>query len=377
MASSSSCLNFYLLLIFSLCSCTIASKVHSKKGNYSALFSFGDSLADTGNLLLSGHSPFIGIAHPPFGETFFHKPTGRCSDGRLVVDFVAEAFGLPLLPPYLSKLKGPADFRKGVNFAVAGATALNSSYFTKKNIGFLWTNSSLNVQLGWFYHLLPSLCRTDAACKSYFKKSVFLVGEIGGNDYNYAFIQGKSIEQVKSYVPDVINAIMNAASVLIRIGAKTLVVPGNLPVGCSASILTGFLTTDKNEYDPRNGCLIRFNEFAQYHNSKLHKAIQAMRERFPHINIIYADYYNAAIRFVQTPEMFGFRKETVLRACCGGGGPYNFNITDRCGHPGAHACANPARYVNWDGIHLTEAAYEFIAKAMLNGEFMHPPIKLA
>lgn len=53
----------------------------------------------------------------------------------------------------------------------------------------------------------------DADCKEYFSKSLFLVGEIGGNDYNYAFFKGKSLDDAKSYVPTVATAIIDATEV--------------------------------------------------------------------------------------------------------------------------------------------------------------------
>ena len=69
----------------------------------------------------------------------------------------AQAFGLPLLQPYLQS-RGK-DLRRGVNFAVGGATAMDPPFF--QEIGAsdkLWTNLSLSVQLGWFEQLKPSLC---------------------------------------------------------------------------------------------------------------------------------------------------------------------------------------------------------------------------
>lgn len=53
---------------------------------YNAIFSFGDSLSDTGNVVIAGL---------PYGMTFFGRATGRCSNGRLVIDFI----GTSLPPP--------------------------------------------------------------------------------------------------------------------------------------------------------------------------------------------------------------------------------------------------------------------------------------
>lgn len=55
---------------------------------FEAIFNFGDSLSDTGNFLASGAILFPVIGKLPYGETFFQHATGRCSDGRLVIDFI-------------------------------------------------------------------------------------------------------------------------------------------------------------------------------------------------------------------------------------------------------------------------------------------------
>ncbi|KAL8211104.1 hypothetical protein R6Q57_005541 [Mikania cordata] len=62
----------------------------------------------------------------------------------------------------------------------------------------------------------------------------------------------------------------------------------------------------------------------------------------------------------------------ALRACCGGGGPYNFNYTARCGQIGSKACKDPWTYANWDGVHLTETAYRHISTGLLKGTFTSP-----
>lgn len=67
----------------------------------------------------------------------------------------------------------------------------------------------------------------------------------------------------------------------------------------------------------------------------------------------------------------------ALRACCGGGGPYNANETRKCGQPGSTVCEDPSTYVNWDGSHYTEAAYHSIAASLLYGPYSQPPITSA
>lgn len=92
---------------------------------------------------------------------------------------------------------------------------------------------------------------------------------------------------------------------LIEEGAMELVVPGNLPIGCSAVFLTLYQSPNKSDYDPTNGCLKAFNGFSKYHNSQLKIALANLRRRYPHAKIIYADYYGAAHQFFHSPLHHG------------------------------------------------------------------------
>ncbi|RWR96359.1 GDSL esterase/lipase-like protein isoform X1 [Cinnamomum micranthum f. kanehirae] len=366
---------FLIAFISSLCSFYILQTV-SGSGPYRSIFSFGDSLADTGNSLFTGpfRNPFV--VRLPYGQTFFGHPTGRFSDGRLIVDFIAEAYGLPKLPPYLASLHNHRlDFRRGVNFAVAGATALIPAFFQERGLNTVrWSNNSLSVQMGWFEQFKSSLCQTPQECADYFAKSLFLVGEIGGNDYNYAFLQGLSIAHVRTFVPKVVHAVAEATRRLIKQGAVDLVVPGNLPIGCSPIYLTLVSSPKKEDYNRRNGCLKALNRFSEYHNSLLQAALEKLRQKYPHAKIVYADYYGAAMRFIDHPQHFGFTN--LNSACCGGGGPYNFNLSALCGATGSTVCIDPSTFASWDGIHLTEAAYRNIANGMIEGYYTTPPMTL-
>ncbi|KAF8031056.1 hypothetical protein BT93_D0290 [Corymbia citriodora subsp. variegata] len=358
------------ILFFFLC-CLSSKLALSRHGRYHAIFNLGDSHSDTGNYPRTAAVAFQVIKSLPYGETFFQNATGRCSNGRLIVDFIAEAFGLPYLPPYLAVAKGPT-VRTGVNFAVAGASAIDSSFFSAQNIS-LWTNDSLSVQLGWFKNLKSSLCTTKQECDKYFKKSLFLVGEIGENDYNFPALSGQSMKQLRALVPLVVGATTRTVSMLIEEGAVDLVVAGQLPVGCTSMFLTLFQSANVSAYDKRTGCLKTYNNFLKYHNKYLKQELQNLREQYPHARIIYADYYGAAMSIYRSPKKYGFYGGTP-GACCGGGGPYNFNTTAVCGQTGATPCKDPSAFVDWDGIHFTESAYHHIAKGLIFGGFTSPPL---
>ena len=71
----------------------------------------------------------------------------------------AQQFGLPIPPPYTEVSKERTmDVRAGVNFAVAGARALDTDFYDKIGIIDPVTNDTLRVQLDWFKHMLPSIC---------------------------------------------------------------------------------------------------------------------------------------------------------------------------------------------------------------------------
>jgi hypothetical protein len=57
-------------------------------GCFKRIFSFGDSIIDTGNFASTvGSAP---IKELPYGMTYFNRSTGRVCDGRVIIDFYGE-----------------------------------------------------------------------------------------------------------------------------------------------------------------------------------------------------------------------------------------------------------------------------------------------
>lgn len=199
------------LTLFITCAVTSAADTHRGRRPFRSVYAFGDSYTDTGNTRSSsGPSGFMFVSNLPYGRTFFRRPTNRYSDGRLVIDFVAQALSLPFLPPYLTVKSAPPP---SVNFAVGGATAIVHSYFAKNNMTLDITPQSITTQLAWFDKVLEgSGCRnyssTPKECAAVFDNALVWVGEIGANDYAYSFgssvptktIQRLSINSVNAFL---------------------------------------------------------------------------------------------------------------------------------------------------------------------------------
>lgn len=333
-------------------------------GVINSIFQFGDSLSDTGNLIASGLGMQFDAGKLPYGETFFHEATGRFSNGRLVIDFLASGYGLPFLEPYLNV---GANFTQGVNFAVAGATALDEDFFTKRGISFTTFKPPISKQLQWFNTYLDSTCRkTQEGCKKRIEESLFVFGEYGGNDYFTSINNGKPLEEVYSYVPSVVEAVIGGVREIIKMGAKQILVPGPYPFGCLPAQLTNSAGSDPASYD-NLGCLIDYNNLANAHYNLLNDDISSLNYEFlaEGVKVVLGDYRTAFLTVLRNATGFGFDTANLLKACCGTGGEYNYDSNRLCGSDGVTACAHPEQALHWDGVHLTDATYGLVALYVL------------
>ncbi|KAJ6917972.1 GDSL esterase/lipase [Populus alba x Populus x berolinensis] len=343
-----------LLLLLPLFFTSVASQCK----NPPIIFNFGDSNSDTGGLV-------AGLGFPvnlPNGRTFFHRSTGRLSDGRLLIDFLCQSLNASFLSPYLDSLGG-SGFTNGANFAVVGSSTL------PKYVPF-----SLNIQLMQFLHFKArSLELVTAGFGNFITdeglRNALYIIDIGQNDIADSFSKKMSYAQVTKRIPSVILEIGNAVKVLYNQGGRKFWIHNTGPLGCLPQKLS---LVQKKDLDPI-GCISDYNMAARLFNEGLRQLCERMRSQLSGATIVYVDIYSIKYDLIANSSKYGF--SSPLMACCGSGGPpYNYDIRVTCSQPGYQVCDEGSRYVNWDGIHYTEAANSIIASKVLSMAHSSPSI---
>jgi hypothetical protein len=102
-----------------------------------------------------------------------------------------------------------------------------------------------------------------------------------------------------------VEPIIFAPQRLINGGAIHVLVPGNPPNGCSPTILTLRSSLNQTGNYDYMGCLSDINRVAMHHNSMLNASIGALRSKYPHARIIFADFYEPIITLLQSPNQSG------------------------------------------------------------------------
>ncbi|KAE9605851.1 hypothetical protein Lal_00024548 [Lupinus albus] len=364
------------LVILSIATTILNPVFATKACNFPAIFNLGDSNSDTGGLAASLLAPT-----PPNGETYFHRPSGRFSDGRLIIDFIAQSFGLPYLSAYLDSLG--TNFSHGANFATSASTIrpppsiipqggyspfyLDVQYTQFKD--FKPRTQFIRHQGGIFASLMPR--------EEYFPKALYTF-DIGQNDLGAGFFGNMTTQQVNASVPDIVNSFSANVKNIYNSGARSFWIHNTGPIGCLPYILANFPSVERDEY----GCAKPYNEVAQYFNKKLKEALVQLRKDLPLSAITYVDIYSVKYSLYINPKKYGF--EQPLVACCGYGGEYNYSSIVGCGgtieingtNVFVGSCDRPSIRVNWDGVHYTEAASKFIFDKISTGAFSDPPLPL-
>ncbi|KAG0499910.1 hypothetical protein HPP92_004165 [Vanilla planifolia] len=338
--------------------------------DFPAIFNFGDSNSDTGGL-----SAAFGPAPPPNGETFFGRPSGRYSDGRLIIDFIAESLGLPYLSAYLNSIG--TNFSHGANFATAGSTIRqqNTTLFqggfspfsldvqTWQFTQFVSRSQFFYEQGGFFKDILPGEDR--------FSKALYTI-DIGQNDITSGYFSGKTTEEVRADIPDILNKFTISMKSIYLLGGRYFWIHNTGPFGCLPYVLDRLMLRAP-EVD-HCGCGTPFNGVAQLFNSMLNETITELRKDLPLASLTYVDVYSVKYKLISQARNYGF--EHPLKACCGHGGMYNYDAHVGCGAKTVvngtevvlgNSCMEPLKRVSWDGVHYTEAANKWVFNQISEG----------
>ncbi|KAK9120190.1 hypothetical protein Scep_018283 [Stephania cephalantha] len=331
---------------------------------FEAIYTFGDSTSDTGNLYNEPAGFANRAGRLPYGINYPTKtPTGRWTNGLVMSDLFASAFSLPSPKPYLGTDK---DFKSGVNFAVAWATALDTPVLAKFNIPHWYTDSSLLVQVSWFETYIASICSNKTDCKKKLENSIFVVGDIGSIDYTSAKLRHLNSLRVAALTPLIAKTIAQGVQRLIDHGASRIIVSGSLPVGCLTSNLDFSRSNYSRAYD-EFGCLKSLNSFAANHNTQLQKALEGVRAKNPEVTLLYGDAFKSYQEILHNAERYGLTKNNTLNACCGAPWKeYNYDQFSLCGIVNTTVCSEPEKYLNWDGTSLTQNGYNRVVNWILH-----------
>ncbi|XP_056170080.1 GDSL esterase/lipase 5-like [Syzygium oleosum] len=341
----------HIILFASLASLFVSTGCANQSRKDVALFIFGDSINDAGTNNYINTTADFRANFPPYGETFFHHPTGRFSDGRLIADFIAEHAKLPLIPPYLQKKDG--ELMGGANFASAGAGALVDTYK-----GFV---VDFKMQLKQLRQLKKKLRKKGGSekAKRIIKEGVYLIS-IGSNDYLMPLVYTPALFQsisMEDYVGMVIGNITTVLKGIYKVGGRKFAVIGIGPLGCVPGVRA--LT--------RNGsCSGEANKLAKLHNTALTSILTKLETQLQGFEYSYFDLYTSGSERIRYPSKYGFKE--AENACCGSG-PYRANSTcgGKRGVKEYSLCRRPEKYVFFDTYHPSERANQQFAQLMWNG----------
>ncbi|XP_020088379.1 GDSL esterase/lipase 7-like [Ananas comosus] len=318
-----------------------------------ALFVLGDSTVDCGT------NNFLGTLaradRAPYGRDFdTHRPTGRFSNGRIIVDYLALRLGLPFVPPYLGQSGKVEDMIYGVNYASAAAGILFAS---GSDLGM---HVSLTQQIQQVTDTSEQLALSlgEEAAADLFRRSVFYVS-IGSNDFIHYYLRNTSSVQ-SLYLPWefnqlLVNTVKQELKNLYNTNVRKFIVMGLAPIGCTPHYLW--------QYGSINGeCINEINNLVVEFNYAMRYMVQQLSSELPDAMVTFCDAFEGSMDILKNRDRYGF--QTTTDACCGLG---KYGGLIMCLVP-EMACSNASNHVWWDEFHPTDAVNRIIADNVWSGE---------
>ncbi|KAG2297143.1 hypothetical protein Bca52824_043812 [Brassica carinata] len=272
-----------------------------KLASVPGLYVFGDSLVDAGNnnyLAISiskANYPHNGVDFPN------KKATGRFCNGKNAADAIAEKFGLPLPPPYLS-LKGPFKEEKkksvavtGVNFASGGAGIFNSS--DHKLGQAIPLSHQVNHWLSIHQELTSQLGPAEA--QNHLSKSLFAV-VIGSNDLFDYFGSFKLRQETnpQQYTQSMADELKKQLKRIHDTGARRFLIIGVAEIGC--------IPGKRAKNSTLHECDEEANTWCSLYNEALVKMLQQLKQELQSsMTYSYFDNFKSLHDIISNPARYG------------------------------------------------------------------------
>uniref|UniRef100_A0A0R0HYW9 Uncharacterized protein n=1 Tax=Glycine max TaxID=3847 RepID=A0A0R0HYW9_SOYBN len=337
--------------------CICLAVANSVEFSYPAVFNFGDSNSDTGEL--AAGMGFLVV--PPYGKNYFKTPSGRFCDGRLIVDFLMDAMKLPFLNAYMDSV-GLPNFQHGCNFAAAGSTILPATATSISPFGFgVQVFQFLRFRALALQFLQVSGKKFDqyVPTEDYFEKGLYMF-DIGQNDLAGAFYS-KTLDQILASIPTILLEFETGIKKLYDSGARNFWIHNTGPLGCLPQIVAKF-GTNPSKLDEL-GCVSSLNQAATAFNIQLQSFCSKFKGQYPDANVTHVDIFTIKSNLIANYSKYGPPLNFDSRVSCGLTKILNGTTIT------AKGCNDSSVYVNWDGTHYTEAANQYVASQVLTGNY--------
>ncbi|KAM7260784.1 hypothetical protein ACFE04_026259 [Oxalis oulophora] len=323
-------------------------------GNYKlkvpALYGFGDSYIDSGNTKVLNHMK----VELPYGMDFntSYSNYGRYTNGRTMIDFLAQAVGLPFPSTCLAMSEEKKESTKtGINFASAGGGILPTTVLPGHKI------MNLGDQVDKFESVLESLksqFKSKKKFNKYMKKSLFFIN-IGNNDYGftYAMIYSRSKNfSEDTFAASLVKELTKQLQRLYNFGARKFLVNNAIPMGCTPFAISKHNKTIDIEL---NEAISLYNENLEVGLSKLKRALKGFKYSVGDINMAMMDA-------IEDPSKYGVIDP--LKPCC-------FNCTAKS------VCNNPKEHMFFDHSHVSEVTHYMIMRRFFTESSFCTPTPIA
>jgi len=285
--------------------CFLAALVCSsaRADNFDALYVFGDSLSDAGNLAILDHGT----------EPAAPYSNGRFSNGPIWAQDMATKLGLPAVT---------ASYAGGTDYAVGGAQTTPA-------------NSPLPIDL-------PSQLNQFASQHPVVDPNGLYMIWIGSNDLRAILASSPSSTVAQNEALQVVANIDSAIMTLSGDGAKNFLVVTVPDLGMSpAAIATG-----PAGEAAASGLSYLFDQ-------ALLQSVKGGNPALSGLHISTLDTFPLIDSIVAQPGQYGFTN--VAQPC----------LTGETNYAGGTPCSNPNQYLFWDQLHPTAAGQAIVADAAL------------